>query len=134
METENLTAQDAISQVEAFSELPDHGQMVALVVHSHGNTQESIVGVDGRPCLVQQLVDALCSRLPNIPKVLYFFSYLQMVLSDPWSNLLYALTTDFIVKCKTTFCSSGYCCYSKQSEPFLLVYCGTKSATLSSIL
>ena len=65
-----MTSDEIISEVETFSQSAGHGQMVALVIQAHGDSQGNILGVDNSPCSVQKIVDELCCpQLRNIPKV-----------------------------------------------------------------
>ena len=66
----DLTSDEIISEVETFTQSAGHGQMVALVIQAHGDTQGNILGVDSSLCSVQKIVDVLCSpRLGSITKV-----------------------------------------------------------------
>lgn len=68
-EKHDLTAEEILAETESFAKSPDHGQMAVLVIQAHGDTRGSISGVDKKRCLVQKIIDALCSNLPAIPKV-----------------------------------------------------------------
>ena len=70
IERYDLTSDEIISEVTAFSQSAGHRQMVALVIQAHGDKRGNILGVDNSPCSVQKIVDVLCSpQLRNIPKV-----------------------------------------------------------------
>lgn len=69
---ENRKSAQILREVSKFAAREDHGQMVALIIMSHGDERGNIRGTDRStvPLSVQSVIDVLCvDHLKDKPKV-----------------------------------------------------------------
>ncbi|XP_067930803.1 uncharacterized protein [Watersipora subatra] len=65
-----------LREIKNFSQQPDHGSVVALVIMSHGDMNGNISGnADGTHCSVQEVVDALCQPELKSSSKLVFLTF-----------------------------------------------------------